>query len=179
MIDLGLSKLILTGVVALVVIGPERLPKVTRMAGALFSRAQRYLNDVKAQVKSEMELDELLNVGREFEDIARGFESTINTHLYLKDDDALNDIFLNEATMMPSTHVSLAHYVADSVDTAEPTMRFSMNLKSVNRRNWRVKRRVMPLWYKQATRTKIYLQSGAARMARHMPRTMRRPMKFF
>ena len=57
MIDIGLSKLALIGVVALVVIGPERLPKVARMAGSLFGRAQRYINDVKAEVTREIELE--------------------------------------------------------------------------------------------------------------------------
>ncbi len=59
MIDLGLSKLAIIGVVALIVIGPEKLPKVARMAGSLYGRAQRYLHDVKAEVSREIELDEL------------------------------------------------------------------------------------------------------------------------
>ncbi|NTX22943.1 Sec-independent protein translocase protein TatB, partial [Burkholderia cepacia] len=57
MLDLGLSKMALIGVVALVVLGPERLPRVARTAGALFGRAQRYINDVKAEVSREIELD--------------------------------------------------------------------------------------------------------------------------
>ncbi|MDO8301488.1 Sec-independent protein translocase protein TatB, partial [Lacisediminimonas sp.] len=59
MIDLGLTKIALIGAVALVVIGPEKLPKVARMAGSLFGRAQRYINDVKSEVSRELELDEL------------------------------------------------------------------------------------------------------------------------
>ena len=59
MIDLGLTKLALIGAVALVVIGPERLPAVARMAGTLFGRAQRYISDVKSQVNREMQMEEL------------------------------------------------------------------------------------------------------------------------
>ena len=59
MIDLGLSKLALIGAVALVVIGPEKLPTVARMAGTLFGRAERYINNVKAEVNREMQMDEL------------------------------------------------------------------------------------------------------------------------
>ncbi|MFM8247231.1 MAG: Sec-independent protein translocase protein TatB, partial [Burkholderiaceae bacterium] len=59
MIDLGLSKLALIGAVALVVIGPEKLPAVARMAGTLFGRAQRYINNVKAEVNREMQMEEL------------------------------------------------------------------------------------------------------------------------
>ena len=59
MIDLGLTKLALIGAVALVVIGPERLPAVARMAGTLFGRAQRYISSVKAEVNREMQMEEL------------------------------------------------------------------------------------------------------------------------
>ena len=58
MIDLGVSKLALIAVVALIVVGPERLPKVARMAGNLFGRAQRYMNEVRSEVNRQIELDE-------------------------------------------------------------------------------------------------------------------------
>ena len=70
MLDLGLTKMALIGVVALVVLGPERLPGVARTAGALFGRAQRYINDVKAEVTREIELDELKKMRTEFETAA-------------------------------------------------------------------------------------------------------------
>ena len=70
MIDLGLSKIAIIGVVALVVIGPEKLPKVARMAGTLYGRAQRYLHDVKSEVSREIELDELRNLQKEVQDSA-------------------------------------------------------------------------------------------------------------
>jgi len=57
MIDLGVSKLALIAVVALVVVGPERLPKVARMAGNLFGRAQRYMADVKSEGNRQMEIE--------------------------------------------------------------------------------------------------------------------------
>lgn len=59
MFDLSLSKLVLIGAVALVVVGPERLPKIARLAGTLLGRAQRYLNEVKSEVRRDMALDEL------------------------------------------------------------------------------------------------------------------------
>ena len=66
-------------VVALIVIGPERLPRVARTMGHLFGRLQRYVNDVKADINREIELDELRKFKSTFEDAARGFESTVNT----------------------------------------------------------------------------------------------------
>jgi sec-independent protein translocase protein TatB len=66
-------------VVALIVIGPERLPRVARTMGHLFGRLQRYVNDVKADINREIELDELRKFKSTFEDAARGFEGTVNT----------------------------------------------------------------------------------------------------
>src|SRR3954465_12160457 len=77
MIDLGLTKLALIGVVALVVIGPEKLPKVARMAGSLFGRAQRYINEGKSEVSREMELDELRKMQKDMQETAGNFEQTV------------------------------------------------------------------------------------------------------
>ncbi|MBI5860659.1 MAG: twin-arginine translocase subunit TatB [Rhodocyclales bacterium] len=65
MFDVGLSELMVIGVVALVVIGPERLPKVARTAGLLLGRLQRYVSDVKADINREIQLDELKKLQRE------------------------------------------------------------------------------------------------------------------
>src|SRR5690349_18508334 len=66
-------------VVALIVIGPERLPRVARTMGHLFGRLQRYVNDVKADINREIELEELRKFKTEFEDAARGFENNVNS----------------------------------------------------------------------------------------------------
>jgi sec-independent protein translocase protein TatB len=73
--DVGFSELMVIAVVALIVIGPERLPRVARTLGHLFGRLQRYVNDVKADINREMELDELRKFKSTFEDAARGFEN--------------------------------------------------------------------------------------------------------
>ena len=81
MFDIGVSKLLLVGGIALVVIGPERLPRVARMAGTLLGRAQRYVADVKAEVNRSIELEELNRVKREFETAARDVGSAVNDGL--------------------------------------------------------------------------------------------------
>jgi sec-independent protein translocase protein TatB len=78
MFDIGFSELLVIAVVALIVIGPERLPKVARTAGHLFGRLQRYVNDVKADIQREMELDELKKLRSQFEDAARSVEQSVN-----------------------------------------------------------------------------------------------------
>jgi sec-independent protein translocase protein TatB len=77
MFDIGFSELLVIAVVALIVIGPERLPKVARTLGHLFGRMQRYVNDVKADISREMELDELRKVQSGMEDAARSFQSSV------------------------------------------------------------------------------------------------------
>jgi sec-independent protein translocase protein TatB len=77
MFDIGFSELMVIGVVALVVIGPERLPKVARTAGHLLGRLQRYVNDVKADINREMELDELRKVQSAFQDAKQSIETSV------------------------------------------------------------------------------------------------------
>ncbi len=79
MFDIAFSEMLVIGVVALVVIGPERLPKVARTLGHLFGRLQRYVSQVKADVNREMELSELSKVKTEFEGAAREFQRDIET----------------------------------------------------------------------------------------------------
>ena len=79
MIDLGISKMALIGAVALIVIGPEKLPRVARTVGTLLGKAQRYVADVKAEVSRSMELDELKKMKDTVESAARDVHSTIHT----------------------------------------------------------------------------------------------------
>lgn len=77
MFDIGFSEFMLIAVVALIVIGPERLPKVARTMGHLFGRMQRYVNDVKSDISREMELDELKKLQASMQDAARSFEQSV------------------------------------------------------------------------------------------------------
>jgi sec-independent protein translocase protein TatB len=177
MLDLGLTKMALIGVVALVVLGPERLPGVARTAGALFGRAQRYINDVKAEVSREMELDELKKMRTEFETAASNVENKIHDNLRQHENE-LNDAWNQGTSVSDSvagggdpnlTHVSGDTSRAASDSSSTPT----------KRKNWRVKQSAIPNWYKRTTVRKTRVQSGAARVARHTPETLRRPTRFF
>ncbi|MEN7528945.1 MULTISPECIES: Sec-independent protein translocase protein TatB [unclassified Cupriavidus] len=166
MIDLGISKLALIGAVALIVIGPERLPKVARTVGALVGRAQRYINDVKAEVSREVELEELRKMRTEFETAARDVEQTIhkevNEHTQSLNE-ALNGAESADNSAGMDSGVS-AGYVP-SWDSAH---------KSHNgRKSWRVKQGARPIWFKRQQNTRVWVQSGAARVKRHRPATGR------
>lgn len=77
MFDFGFSELVVIAVVALIVVGPERLPKVARTAGHLLGRLQRYVSDVKSDIKREMQLDELKALQQQVEQQARELESSM------------------------------------------------------------------------------------------------------
>jgi sec-independent protein translocase protein TatB len=77
--DIAFSEIVVIAVVALVVIGPERLPKVARTLGHMFGRLQRYVNEVKSDISREMELDELRKLQGEVQSAARELESSV-TH---------------------------------------------------------------------------------------------------
>jgi sec-independent protein translocase protein TatB len=78
MFDIGFSELLVIGIVALIVIGPQRLPQVARTLGHLFGRMQRYVNDVKADIAREMELAELKKLQTTIEDAAGAFQSSVS-----------------------------------------------------------------------------------------------------
>ncbi|MDB5806759.1 MAG: twin arginine-targeting protein translocase TatB [Betaproteobacteria bacterium] len=77
MFDVGFSEMIVIAVVALIVLGPEKLPRVARTVGALLGRMQRYVNDVKADINREIELDELKAMHTSVKEAAQGFETSV------------------------------------------------------------------------------------------------------
>jgi sec-independent protein translocase protein TatB len=89
MFDIGFSELVVIGVVALIVIGPERLPRVARTMGILAGRLQRYVADVKADINREVELDELRKMRDSVQQAATDFKSTVDAEL-AKTEDGLN-----------------------------------------------------------------------------------------
>ena len=150
MIDLGISKLALIGAVALVVIGPERLPRVARMVGALLGKAQRYVSDVKAEVNRSMELEEL----RKMKD---GVENSLK-----EAGDAMNETAEDFENAWDEAAQAYRMTDADRPSTY-PQYRHP-------KKNWRLKRTALPTWYKARSGRRAQVQSGAARVARHRPR---------
>ncbi|KFB67980.1 Sec-independent protein translocase protein TatB [Candidatus Accumulibacter vicinus] len=81
MFDIGFSEMIVIAIVALVVIGPERLPKVARTAGHMLGRLQRYVNDVKSDINREIQLEELKKLQSELQESARSVEQSLTTEM--------------------------------------------------------------------------------------------------
>ena len=152
MIDLGLSKMMLIGVVALVVIGPEKLPRVARTVGALIGKAQRYVSQVQTEVNRSIELEELQKVKQGLETAAQDFGHSVQAGMHdaqaaITGIDSHGDSFYNDLPAQPF------HGSGTPV-----------------RKNWRLKRGATPLWYKQRQGVRRHVQSGAARVARFRPR---------
>ncbi len=79
MFDVSFSELMLIGVIALIVIGPERLPKVARTVGHLLGRAQRYVSEVKSDIQREIDLKEIGDIKNQMQDAARSVESSMQS----------------------------------------------------------------------------------------------------
>ena len=81
MFDIGFSELLVIGVVALIVIGPEKLPRMARTVGVLAGRLQRYVADVKADINREIELEELRKMRDSMQQAASDFQSSVQTEI--------------------------------------------------------------------------------------------------
>jgi sec-independent protein translocase protein TatB len=87
MFDIGFTELLVIGIVALVVIGPERLPRVARTLGHLAGRMQRYVADVKADINREMELEDLKKMRDSMQEAASSFQSSVQSELHKTETD--------------------------------------------------------------------------------------------
>ena len=154
MIDLGISKMALIGAVALIVIGPEKLPRVARTVGTLLGKAQRYVADVKQEVNRSMELDELKKMKDTVEGAARDVENTIHT--------GTSDF---EKSFSDNAGTSGDSYTSPS---SLPDMIVFPEYRHPKKK-WRLKTGAMPQWYKARSGVRTRAQSGAARVARFRP----------
>jgi sec-independent protein translocase protein TatB len=150
MLDIGVSKLAIIGAIALVVIGPERLPKLARMAGNLLGRARSYMAEVKAEVNRSMELDELKKMKDSMESAARDVEQSIQTS------SAELEKNWSEATDMAAQ---------PELETSSPRVPEYQH----PRKHWRTKKAAVPNWYKARAGVRTKALSGAARVARFRP----------
>ena len=151
MIDLGVSKLALIAVVALVVIGPERLPKVARMAGNLFGRAHRYMADVKSEVNRQMEIDEFKKFREESASALKEVENSINSTVQ-----EANANLSDQADIFETSFEPLPLDERAVLDKS----------KRQGRNSWGVRRAARPIWFKRSAGLRTRVQSGAARMKR-------------
>lgn len=164
MIDFGFDKIALIGAVALIVIGPEKLPKVARTVGHLFGKAQRYVADVKAEVNRSIELEDLKKMKTEFEDAARSVEKTVQSELNSASAEFEKD-WAQTTAGLGSTPLQEPH---DAFPDSVPSYKHPG-------KKWRLKRGAMPQWYKQRQGIRTKAQSGAARVARFRPPGMKTP----
>jgi sec-independent protein translocase protein TatB len=153
MIDLGIEKMMVIGAVALIVIGPEKLPRVARTVGTLLGKAQRYVADVKAEVNRSIELEELKKMKEEVETAARDVETSIRT--------GASDIERELNTAASGDGAGTAA-LEQAAPTSYPEYRHP-------RKKWRLKQGATPHWYKARNGIRTRALSGAARVARYRP----------
>jgi sec-independent protein translocase protein TatB len=163
LIDFGFDKIALIGAVALIVIGPEKLPRVARTVGHLVGKAQRYVADVKAEVNRSIELEELQKMKSQFETAARDVETSVRNEVN-QASDALSQSW-NDAAGSLGSGLANAGAGADGSAAWTPAPPAYQH----PRKNWRLKRAAVPAWYKQREGVRRHVQSGAARVARFRP----------
>lgn len=155
MLDFGFDKIALIGAVALIVVGPEKLPRVARTVGTLLGKAQRYVADVKAEVNRSIELEELQKMKSQFETAARDVEQSVRQEV-----DSASQVFgqtWQDVTSGDSASHESAAALAPPAEYRHP------------KKNWRLKRGATPMWFKQKAGVRRHTQSGAARVARFRP----------
>jgi sec-independent protein translocase protein TatB len=153
MFDLEISKLALIGAVALVVIGPEKMPRVARTIGTLLGKAQRYVADVKAEVNRSMDMEDL-----------KKMKETM--------DSAMTDVqksVLNATTKLNEGVASLD--MDGQAENGYQPYQWTPSPPSYQHpgKNWRVKRSATPQWFKSRQGVRTRALSGAARVARFRP----------
>lgn len=156
MIDFGIEKMLVIGAVALIVIGPEKLPRVARTVGTLLGKAQRYVADVKAEVNRSMELEELKKMKETVETAARDVESSIHG--------SVNEI---ERELAEATNTVQQIGVNEPFAGNEPIVSYPEYRHP--RKKWRLKQGATPNWYKARNGLRTRALSGAARVARYRP----------
>lgn len=113
MFDIGFTELLMIGIVALVVIGPERLPKVARTAGHLYGRMQRYVSSVKSDISQEIQMDELRQAGQDFKE---SVESAVSN---VEQEASVVDGYLRNETANIGKAMSTMTVAEDQHSTAE------------------------------------------------------------
>ena len=147
MFDIGVTKLAIVGGIALIVIGPEKLPAVAKTLGTLRGRARRYVADVKEEVNRSMDLEELRKMRDTVESAAQAVETSIQTSA-----DEVQKTW-SAATYAGQEAVSLPYY----------------SVHTVPKKRWRAKISATPNWYKDRSGTRTKALSGAARVSRFRP----------
>lgn len=156
MLDFGFDKIALIGAVALIVIGPEKLPRVARTVGTLLGKAQRYVADVKAEVNRSIELEELQKMKNQFTTAVSDVEQSVRQEV-----NAATQAF-DQTWRDVGSESSYEPGASHALPPAAPEYRHP-------RKNWRLKRGATPMWFKQKAGVKRHTQSGAARVARFRP----------
>ena len=113
MFELSFGKMMIIAVVALIVLGPEKLPKVARTIGHLLGRARTYANTVKQDIDREMQMDELRKLQQQAQEAARSFETAVS--------DAGRSVEQEASSMQNSMNASLAQAESAALGNAATT----------------------------------------------------------
>lgn len=174
MLDFGFTEMLVIAAVALVVVGPEKLPTVAREVGRYVGKAQRYLRELQDEISRSAQLQDLQKMKRELEQSARELEQKIErgTAQIMADWETDTDTLLSASASPPydsdgTADTAQTFAATDSAtdtsyaDDAHKPRRLSI----ANRRNWRAQRGTIPAWYRRQQLHRRSIRSHAARVA--------------
>jgi len=138
MLDIGISKILIIGAVALIVIGPQQLPSTAKAIGILWGRLNRYINKLKQEVNTHVNLEELHNLSQQAIQSGNEISQSISENL---------------------------NFNADNLTQNNEDDEYFPRIRN-GRYSWRLKQHSMPIWYKRSHKIKLQLQNGASRMKR-------------
>lgn len=171
MLDFGLSKMALIGTVALVVLGPERLPRVSRTVGALFGRSRRYVDELKSQVAREMEFDELRRMKTQFESAVSRTGDAIDSNMRVQRG-ALPTLG------PPDTRIAITDDAARAIDASHVAAADATSADPARRRNWRAIRAGMRNGNRASNAGSAVTPLRKARSGDIRPATRPQPVRF-
>ncbi len=152
MLDFSLTKICVIGAVALIVIGPEKLPATAKTLGVLWARAQNYLFKLKQEVQQHVDLSEIKKIQQNAADIGYSIQNglhNIQQSVHTQHNYNLENLEPKNMNIMNSMHK--IQYLPKLIH---------------GRYSWRIKQCNTPVWYKQKNKQRIRIQNGAARMQR-------------
>ncbi|RLA13703.1 MAG: twin-arginine translocase subunit TatB [Gammaproteobacteria bacterium] len=148
MFDMGFTEVMLISIVALVVIGPERLPGVARTAGKYFSRLRNFMTNVRADVESELKADELREMLKKQQEELSSLKdvvSDVGKDLNLSEDIGVADIKKSIEEAMPDLDTSVdPEPIAETRPAPKASVKASSKKKSAAKKKASPKAKLTP-----------------------------------
>lgn len=178
MLNFDFMKLTLISAVALIVLGPEKLPYVARTIGRLFNRAQKYANNIKSEISRTIELDELRTIKNDFENHAKNFQSEIQDNIPISKNFLESSINNNENLYLTSNKSELNKTENFNIEKYKNNYLDSNSLIYNKNKKWRIYRNLIKNKYIKS-HSYIYISKNHMHIIKNTKLRLRKPIRYF